>query len=1599
MNPIELSQHLQSTLLRYLLTIFDVNRDGQEPDLARALKERLQRPQALFNGPFLELTPPYRTGQTLRQLCVEGILSSALLDLPCFRRGDPIPLDAPLYVHQERAIRRLCVEQHGVVISSGTGSGKTEGFLIPILDDLLRDPTPGVRALLIYPMNALVNDQLDRLRRLLKDTPITFGRYTSELEKTKQKALEKLRDPLPNEVICREQIWSGEMLPQILITNYAMLEYLLLRPQDSTLFQSGQWRFIVLDEAHTYSGAKGIEVALLLRRLKHRLGKQPGETRCIATSATLTDDDVNAAVSFAENLFGEAYEPNDIIFGEINRDFVPAYQRVTKPDALAYTDPQLDKVLELVRSDSADRLEEVVQVVRTLGLVSEAQLQSASGAATPAEFLYVALQDNADLTHLRRWMLDQPDTPVPVEKAAAFLFGDLDEESRLQALYRVIELGSMARPAPDKPPLLPARYHLFARSPQGVWVCLNPECPGRESPEGAGWSHLFAERRERCDACGCLVYPLVVCRECGQVYVQAYEDDNRLLPEMQDAYQKPNTRYFTWRHITEDLALQNSDEWDENKSDQPVQRAAFDFIKTEFCARCGSTRRCTCTEPALLSLYGVNKVEHDRNRGTRTRAVTSLEECPRCRSKAYSDTQIATPVSVGGSTPLSILAYEMYRALPPSSKAEVREKPGSGRKLLTFYDSRQGAARFAAFLQDVINTQNYRHIIPLAAKELLSENGWWPDFLALSERSTDLALEYQIFHNDPDSEQWREYTRNLTRNQRLRQSQRVQAQILAEFTTRRRERQSLESLGLVGISYFEEGGEPDFVGLAAKLGLSPEQTETLICYLLDDLRSKKLVALPLGVKADDDVFGRNKFSPRLIREGVLRPHEQRWIGSTSRQWRRLYLQIVLKVNGLQCDDDAVKAALRDVWQWLIDEGLLVGSPNDGYQLDHSRLFFRTDCTWYRCERCQRLSCRGALLPCPQPNCGSTLQPVENNAALRNNFFFSIFDRPLVPIRVEEHTAQLDSEKGREYQDKFRDGDINILSCSTTFEMGIDLGDLQAVVMSNVPPTVANYRQRSGRAGRRTNGTAFILTWSQDRPHDQLHFRSPEDIIRGKVRVPSIALDNSVIQRRHINAILLSKFLRYLRDTGYSPKELDSAGAFFDRHMEQVPHHNLLASWLEDCKVEIDAELSRFRSALNGDEAASTTDKWIADFCADLEAASSEHYQVASEYYYQAMEKARTDQGDRQKAREREAKYEKLLKRLRDEKLIDYLSERGVLPSYSFPLHTVELMLPLEQRTEHLRLQRDLRDAIREFAPGSEVVADKRVWRSKSVVFFRDTIRDREYRVCDVCGYLQVSPEAGIPLDNAAGECPVCGTQPRRKSAARFVEPDGFRADPHKSGQAAKQYVHIEPRVMRSALIPGGVLEEIELSEHLCCSYNRDGELLYVNEGAYGKGFEIPRMGGLAEENTDNHPMQASLGHIQRTDTLHLRFISAAGLTLPAPYDLSFWLSLMYALIQGASQSLQIERRDIDGVLHPRGQGDLWTQTIVLYDDVPGGAGYVRQIRNNVKTVLDAAREVVDCPDCGPETSCYHCLRDYSNQFYHPLLRRGQVLSFLEHLLD
>lgn len=183
MNTIKITQTLKKALVDYLMTTFDANRDGTEPDLAMKIRESFEYPNALFTGPYLELIYPYTKAASLRQYCKEGILTEQLQTLPSFSlpKPEPIPLDAPLYSHQAKAIKKLSLEGQSVVVSSGTGSGKTECFLIPIVNDLLIDDAPGVRAVLVYPLNALVNDQMERLRVVLKGTSITFGRYTSEL--------------------------------------------------------------------------------------------------------------------------------------------------------------------------------------------------------------------------------------------------------------------------------------------------------------------------------------------------------------------------------------------------------------------------------------------------------------------------------------------------------------------------------------------------------------------------------------------------------------------------------------------------------------------------------------------------------------------------------------------------------------------------------------------------------------------------------------------------------------------------------------------------------------------------------------------------------------------------------------------------------------------------------------------------------------------------------------------------------------------------------------------------------------------------------------------------------------------------------------------------------------------------------------------------------------------------------------------------------------------------------------------------------------------------------------------------------------------------
>ena len=317
LDPLEVTKHIHDDYTRYLKTIYFF----RDPELRNQFWKALAAPDFLVRGPLLEAAMPFRLSRSINQMIQEKVLSKEFR-LLC---SDRLPLKRPLYYLQDQAIEKITVKKRNVVVATGTGSGKTEAFLIPILDHLLREKEkgtldePGVRAMLLYPMNALANDQLKRLRLLLKDYPkITFGRYTGETKEKDEDAEDHFfnqfpNEPrIPNELLSRQQI--RETPPHILLTNYAMLEYLLLRPEDCELFDGDTgrfWRFIVLDEAHTYDGAAGIEIAMLLRRLKDRVVKnKPYQLRCIATSATLGQgrQDFPTVAKFASQLFGEPFE-------------------------------------------------------------------------------------------------------------------------------------------------------------------------------------------------------------------------------------------------------------------------------------------------------------------------------------------------------------------------------------------------------------------------------------------------------------------------------------------------------------------------------------------------------------------------------------------------------------------------------------------------------------------------------------------------------------------------------------------------------------------------------------------------------------------------------------------------------------------------------------------------------------------------------------------------------------------------------------------------------------------------------------------------------------------------------------------------------------------------------------------------------------------------------------------------------------------------------------------------------------------------------------------------------------------------------------------
>jgi len=1554
MDAIGTGALLSATYRRYLRSLLPV----RDPALAAALADCIAASPLLTKGPLLEATPPYRTGTTLRGLIGEGVLDPAFA-----RLGSPaLPLDRPLYLHQEQALRKAAAGRN-LVVATGTGSGKTESFLLPVLSALTAEHAtgtlgPGVRALLLYPMNALANDQLRRLRRLLADAPqVTFGRYTGD---TPERAAEgaSLYESLnpgeprrPNELLSRQEMRDNP--PHLLLTNYAMLEYLLLRPADMELFEGkhgGHWRFVVLDEAHVYDGAKAEEVGMLLRRLRERVGRGQGDAafQAIATSATVGDHP-RAVTDFAAKLFDAPFEWVD---GDQARQDLVGAQRVDIPAGPLWGPLGPDGYLGLAASaDPAAAL-----VDRAAHEPAAAGLRGAGSASGDAALL---LAHERAMARLRILLAA---SPRPFAGLAAEVFTGTEGPRAEAALAALVSVGAKIRDGVGSP-VLSARYHLFARATEGAFTCLNPGRP-----------HVSLARREICPDCSGTVFEFGGCKRCGAVHLAGSVERGSGGERFTSRTVRPDRR--TWLLL--DTPAEMTDE-DDEVLEQAATATARDAM---LCGRCGALHTAAVTGHAVAAATGTAPCGCPAAGLRPVRRLAAASGTPNgCLACGARGTGMVRLLESGNEAAAAVLATALYQALPPDE--ELADRPGGGRKLLTFSDSRQAAAFFAPYLESSHALVRQRRLIL--------------DGLArATARDAEATVDDLIEETAAAAGRAGVFSRRESRQGRRREAARWVMRELVALD----ERQSLEGLGLLRVGL---GADPSWrpPGPLLDLGLSAPECVLLLTELLRTVRLQGALTMPEEVDPGDEMFDPRR-GPIYVRgDGAeARLRVLSWLPTRGVNKRLDYLRRLLAaVAGPGSGVDA-RDVLAGCWRALgaAPDGWLQATalPRLGrvHQVDHTWLTLRPGGSdLWRCSLCRRVTAVALRGVCPTLGCTGELTA---DRADDDGHYRALYRQTApVPLVAREHTAQWTGLEASDIQQRFLAGEVNVLSCSTTFELGVDVGALSAVLLRNMPPTTANYIQRAGRAGRRSGTAALVVTYAQRRSHDLSRYAEPESMLTGQIRSPYVPLGNPRIDRRHAHSVALAAFFRDAKENG--GREWKTAGDFFLPGGGEPPC-GAVRGYLTPVPAEVGTALRAVLPESAWPQIGLTDGTWVDQLCGLLDRVRAElAHDVATfeERRSEAFAARRSDLA---------ARFERSIATITRRSLIGYLANRNVLPKYGFPVDTVEL------RTAHcdsqvgarLELNRDLSVAIHEYAPGAELIAGGVLWRSAGIYRLpgRELIT-RSYTVCRGCQHYR---EGGPDLEPA---CSACG-RPAEGPVREYCVPEfGFIADP-RTGKPG----HVPPQ--RSW---NGAVHVVSLGEELAeirwqagtgalawCHSGTRGRLVALAEGPGGGGFLICDWCGWGAPNrgrparTHVNPLRGkpctgplrwrSLAHTYETDILRLR------LDAPGLGSMAQWQSLLYAVLAGAADGLEISHADIDGLVHSGADG---RSGLVLFDTVPGGAGSVLRIAGALDTVIrTAVRRVASC-DCGPETSCYGCLRTPRNERYHEDLSRGAALGALESL--
>lgn len=1656
MLPTVISREIEEGIKSFLRTSFP----PATPAFEHTLDEFLATPGQMFKGPYYSLRLPFR--------------SAPPGPLP-FRE---IKFPYPPHLHQARALARLCGElPRSTLVATGTGSGKTECFLYPILDHCAAHAgEPGIKAIVIYPMNALATDQAKRFGEAIFAEDKLRGKVTAGL----------FIGDVGDEALVMTEKWlithRGQMRenpPDILLTNYKMLDYLLLRPSEQGLWRNNvaeTLRYLVVDELHTFDGAQATDLACLIRRLKARLRTPARHLVCVGTSATLGGD-AAPLVEYAGKVFAEPFDDGSVIgedllaLGDVVEGHFIRYHRVPEATELAAA------AGETTRTPDA-----YLAAQYRLWFGADAELASTEGRLALGERLrehsffrnLLTLAERSGRKILaEEWLAHGMSQMLGTEPGGDNVRRLLDSFLSLCAQARYTQSGLPV-------PLLRVHVHLWMRELSRLAASVGPKPAlvfSDDLKDEAQGKHL----------------PAMHCRECGAMGWGGTMRANaeKVSEDLKEFYKAffnalPSLRFFFPVSGREGAG--------------PVQG---EFTHT-LCARClgvnaADARKCARCAAEEKELVSVRMCDSTRRVEDRTQADRS---CPFCESPSG-----LTIVGYRSATLTSVALGQLYTS--PFN----REK-----KALAFSDNVQDASHRSGFFA----ARTYRVNLRTAIRRALTECGDAPTLADLEARFMAFwkenlgELEFIGLFLAPSME-WLDDYEQLRREGKLSPNsglarlveRRTAWEITAEFGFNSRIGRTLEKSG-AAIAYVET--EPLaaavrqlVVRLREKAGgfgaLTESDALTLLAGLLHRLRTGGGIyhaEIESYVTRGGDAYLQNQTShmphfsqraeqPVFFTMGAERlgRFEKLVAGGTNLSWsQRWAVKALRSIPGLLADSAGI--VVEEAVRALADVGILTEREVKGnrvWGIAGGRLRIAGEVRVLKCDRCSHpTSCAPVEIaawedaPCLRQTCSGryTMQPSPSD------FYGDLYRRgDVIRIRSAEHTGML-ARKEREWiENRFmatgndrRGTDPNLLSCTPTLEMGVNIGDLASVVLCSVPPATANYVQRVGRAGRK-EGAAVSLTIASAQPHDLYYYELPEDMMAGEIRPPGTFLDAPAVLERQLTAFCMDRWseqipapvlpsqLAPVLDAVREPEGKNGFPYDFF-HFVEANLETLLAGFLAlfaagELKPESRNTLDHFARGGGEDENLSVKIlrrlQRLVEERVDLRARMQK---VGSAIKKNKSIKAR-DEALEAELNELQASRDGLygmLKQINEKQTLKFFTDEGLLPNYAFPEEGVELRSVIlkarkapkdgEGKFEALTFEyvRPGASAISELAPGNTFYVEGR--RVKVDQVGLGLGGPEQWHFCDECGYMERVTDATV----SRSACPACASAnwtdaSLRRELVRLRQVVATtlekRARSHdESDQREQQFYDRRESVVIPEDAARDAFQITGASVPFGFEFLGKLTLRIVNFGQDSPEVQAFRLGGremsgggfvLCPECGKVQGVRGARGEEELKHDLSCRYRGKEAAPLRAVFlyrELhSEALSILLPSASAdedtemasfvAAVHLGLRLRFKGGIEHLGGCVDerpvsgtsLRRKHLVLYDKVPGGTGYLKELSQNPEAFLDVLRLAhAHLRNCQCQTradhaadGCHRCILQSRHRRDHANLSRTAAIRLLGTILE